>query len=272
MLVAAALAVALGACGAYAPSDDAYARSVRARASAELGCPEAALAAHSMGAGGYVVSGCGRRQTYTCVTQMRGWGFGAHREVVCAPDGVAQASASASAEPEPSATSHQDARIAVAAIASCPPVEEESTVELTIGPAGTATRIETHGIPAATGACYANALQHALYPLRQTAEVVRIRIHAHAASGTASSAPATDPAAEAAARQAIDELRTAILACSSGQPIAVTGEWTTSGALTLHLTGDLAGSAQEGCMRAAASGVVLSPAPTAAGSVLHAVR
>src|SRR6185369_5293809 len=139
----------------------------------ELGCPATRLTTTPVGAGGYVVQGCGRRQSYTCVTQMRGWGFGAHREVICAPDGPAQTTGTVAAAPSApdtrtSSTSLEDARVALGAIASCPPVERTATIEITIGPDGVATRIDTPGIPVATGTCLVTALRSALFPTRRT--------------------------------------------------------------------------------------------------------
>lgn len=272
--------LALGLATACGGGADAYEAGASRRARAELSCPQAIT--RPTGAGGYVAVGCGRRQSYTCVTDVRGHGFAAHREAVCVPDGppvsIARTSGDAEAVTHYSSTALEDARVVLAAIADCPPVEHEATIAITIGPDGVATRTETPGVPVETGTCVVTSLRGAVFATRRTTEVARVRLDPHAPSSPATTAPHTsappapDAAAEAAARRAIDALRTAILACTSGEPIAVSGEWTATGALSLSLSGALAGTPQDGCVRATARDVVLSPPPNGAGAVLHAVR
>lgn len=77
-------------------------------------------------------------------------------------------------------------------------------------------------------------------------------------------------AAEAAIRAALDAARGDVLACVSRERAVVRATWDAAGAVSLTLEGDLAGSAEEGCVRAALSHV---RAPEGVpGTLLHLVR
>ncbi|UJR79816.1 hypothetical protein [Sandaracinus amylolyticus] len=84
------------------------------------------------------------------------------------------------------------------------------------------------------------------------------------------SAPSTDDTATSAVRASLDERREDVLACASSERVVVRVEWDATGAITLGLGGDLGGSAEEGCVRAALADL---RAPSGApGSLLHLVR
>jgi hypothetical protein len=71
-------------------------------------------------------------------------------------------------------------------------------------------------------------------------------------------------------RAAIEERRSAILACVEQPSFAVRLQWDAQGAVTVSLTGSLAGSAQEECVRIAA-GSLQAAAGSAPGELLHPI-
>lgn len=80
------------------------------------------------------------------------------------------------------------------------------------------------------------------------------------------------PSAETdAVRAALTSRAPSVLACVPDQAIALDVSWNASGALSVSLTGTRSGSAEEACVRAAYSGVVVSPAG-AGGRVLHPIQ
>jgi hypothetical protein len=81
--------------------------------------------------------------------------------------------------------------------------------------------------------------------------------------------PPVSPA-EPALRAAIDERRDDILACVGRDRAVVRFEWTASGPLAITLSGALAGTVEEGCVRAALGD--LAAAPGTEGALLHLVR
>ncbi|AKF07581.1 hypothetical protein [Sandaracinus amylolyticus] len=84
------------------------------------------------------------------------------------------------------------------------------------------------------------------------------------------SAPSGDDAATSAVRASLDARREDVLACASSERVVVRVEWDATGAITLGLGGELGGSAEEGCVRAALADL---RAPSGApGSLLHLVR
>jgi len=84
--------------------------------------------------------------------------------------------------------------------------------------------------------------------------------------------PATNPApTEVAVRMAIDARRREILTCVGREMAAVDGAYTAAGDVTVSLTGDLAGSAAEGCVRSALGALHLDHV-SGAGAVRHLVR
>ncbi|MFO0708589.1 MAG: hypothetical protein U0353_02050 [Sandaracinus sp.] len=85
-------------------------------------------------------------------------------------------------------------------------------------------------------------------------------------------APADDEIAalEARIRAGIDAHRDDVLACTGRSASVVRVRYAVDGAITLTLGGDLEGSPEEGCVRAAIGGVRVSPGHE--GTVMHLVR
>jgi len=82
--------------------------------------------------------------------------------------------------------------------------------------------------------------------------------------------PAVPNLASERVRAWIDAQREAILACTERTSAVVIARWDASGVVTLTLSGDLAGSTQEGCMRAA-TGAQQDTTGTS-GELRHLVR
>lgn len=89
----------------------------------------------------------------------------------------------------------------------------------------------------------------------------------------------TDPAARPAPALAddatrlrtwLDAQREAILACTERTTVVVTARWDASGAVSVALVGDLAGTPAEGCVRSAVGWQRVTPSP--AGELRHLVR
>jgi len=83
-------------------------------------------------------------------------------------------------------------------------------------------------------------------------------------------APAESGGAETAARAAIDAQREAIAACLGGAA-ALDVTIAPDGSVTISARGALAGTAEETCARAVLGAVVVSPPPSAATTIVHAV-
>ena len=71
-------------------------------------------------------------------------------------------------------------------------------------------------------------------------------------------------------RTLLDTQREAILACAERATVVVVVRWDASGAVTLALGGDLAGSSNEGCVRSALGAQHV--AASAPGELRHLVR
>jgi len=80
-----------------------------------------------------------------------------------------------------------------------------------------------------------------------------------------------DPSADAAARDAVRARAASILACVAGETVALEVTWSADGALDASLRGELAGSPEESCVRAAIADLRIA-APGAPGRILHAVQ
>lgn len=89
------------------------------------------------------------------------------------------------------------------------------------------------------------------------------------ADDTRAEAPATD--VEARIRAGLDARRDDIVACVGRDRVAVRVAYDAEGAVTIGLQGELEGSPEEGCVRAALSGVRVAPTG-ASGVVVHLVR
>lgn len=100
------------------------------------------------------------------------------------------------------------------------------------------------------------------------AEVVPPPPSTTAAASTASPASAE---AEAAIRAGLDARRVDVFACTQHDPTVVRVIYAADGTLEIHLAGGLEGSAEEGCVRAALSGV-RAPESASGGTVLHLIH
>jgi hypothetical protein len=90
--------------------------------------------------------------------------------------------------------------------------------------------------------------------------------------GLADDAPAAlpDSSIEATIRRGLDARRADVLACTGRTASVVRVRYDHEGALTISLAGDLEGSPEEGCVRAALSGVHVAGGES--GTVLHLLR
>lgn len=75
---------------------------------------------------------------------------------------------------------------------------------------------------------------------------------------------------EAVVRAGLDARRGDVLACASRPSVVVRATYASDGSVVFGLNGELAGSPEEGCVRAALDGVRVEPGE--AGVVLHLVR
>jgi hypothetical protein len=245
-----------------------YLPAARLRGSAALACPDRALGARYLGGGGVVIEGCGMTQSYTCTTTI----VATRHDVVCQPDGPPSGThVDAPAEQAPASDSADVGR-ARAAIARCG-LAPETTVAIYVGVEGDLLRVEEPR-GESDRACIDEALRGVTFATRSDAELVTFPVAppAPAAAPAPVTPPTPDAGTETAARRAIDAMHDAILACTGGAAIAVVGDWTDDGALTIHLPDARAGTAEDGCVRAAAAGARVDPAPGQAGSVLHALH
>ena len=253
-------------CGGASPYDAALARG-----HAELACSRERLVAIDLGAGGVRVSGCGQARSYTCVARRGG--------TVCQPDGpitgtrivdsasVAESAVWGTRVVAINGDAEGDASAAREALAICPEPSGAAYVTIVIGVSGDVLRLDVQGDD---DGCFERALRAAHFLERGEAESIVIDISAPIAPSLSAATPT--PSGDAAARAAVNGLRDAILSCTSGAPVAVVAEWTAAGALTIHLPADRVGSPEDGCVRACASGIVLTPVPGTSGSVLHPVH
>jgi hypothetical protein len=81
-----------------------------------------------------------------------------------------------------------------------------------------------------------------------------------------------DPEAEAALRAALDARRDDVLACVGRDRAVVRAAWGAAGDLAIALTGELAGTPEERCVRAALADVRAPAAGRLRGAVLHLLR
>ncbi|MFO0681757.1 MAG: hypothetical protein U0234_06890 [Sandaracinus sp.] len=88
---------------------------------------------------------------------------------------------------------------------------------------------------------------------------------------SATTATPASPEAEAAIRAGLDARRADVFACTQHDPTVVRVTYAADGTLEIHLAGGLAGSAEEGCVRAALSGV-RAPESATGGAVLHLIH
>lgn len=251
--------------------------AARARARVALRCPDESLTIAEIGGGGMDALGCGLHQTYTCVAAGR-------QGVVCAPDGAPTGSYEPPPPPPstpPSAfgdAGPDGARVLEAAAACSVPAY--TAVRVGIGVNGDLLALTVEP-PGPEGECLEERLREIRFETRPDLEYVEVSIPSAPSaavpteivpSAAAPTTTSTTAGVEALARARVDGLRDAILACTSGATTAVIAEWTADGALTVHLPDARAGTPEDGCVRAAASGARLDPAPGTSGSVLHPVH
>jgi len=122
--------------------------------------------------------------------------------------------------------------------------------------------------------CLLGAMSRRSAPAADEPALARVRFENEAAitTGTrAAGATASAPGADnPELRALLDTQREAILACAERATVVVVVRWDASGAVTLALGGELAGSSNEGCVRSAVGAQhVTASAP---GELRHLVR
>ena len=253
-----ALALLLLASGCAGTS--AFERTAMSRGASVFGCPRESMDSVYLGGGGVDVSGCGQRQSYTCLR--------AHGGIVCAPDGPPTGTHVA---PVASAIDAEDQMQILELLAPCH-LAPGTSISVVVGVDGDVLRIDATG-PAE--AC-AQAVRGHSFATRADADVVHVEIPAPApAEPVASAAPApsaTPSELQARVRAMVTARRETILLCNGGAPTAVVADWTADGVLTIRLPDARAGSAEDGCIRESATGARIEPAPGVAGSLLHPVQ
>jgi len=204
----------------------------------------------------------------------------------------------APAATEPAAAS-EERRVAVAtalaggnrSILACFP--EQPTVEMTLLVSAQGAVYDFRA-PIPLGQAERDCLEHAFMWLRapreSTPAAVQLRFPIDAsalrvpqpptpvapvvgASATTDPTPTPAPAlADDATRLRIwlDAQREAILACTERTTVVVTARWDASGAVSVALVADLAGTPAEGCVRSAVGWQRVTPSP--AGELRHLVR
>jgi hypothetical protein len=126
-------------------------------------------------------------------------------------------------------------------------------------------RVTANVVPESTHTCVVDAIYATRMPSRGAPAILDALLEASSPSAVATD----DTAVENAARALADARRDAILACTDGSAVAVTVTWSATGDVGFSLTGTRAGTAADGCVRAAARGARIDPPPTTAGSLLH---
>lgn len=242
--------------------------AVRGRAATSMSCPDAHIDVTELGGGGFLAAGCGRRQSFTCLTTRTSWA----RDIVCTPDSPVTTTGG---EEAPS-TRADDDEVVRAVAAGCD-IDRSAVVVVHVTPDGRPERVETGALTGASGTCVATELQRTRFLARPSPEVARVEVTPTPFAAAASDAPShshagASTAAELVARAHVDALRDAILACTSSNAAAVEAAWSADGTLTLRLPEARAGTPEDGCVRALSSGLSISPAPGTAGSVLHPVH
>ncbi|MFO0684138.1 MAG: hypothetical protein U0234_18945 [Sandaracinus sp.] len=240
--------------------------AARARARVALRCPDESLTIAEIGGGGMDALGCGLHQTYTCVAAGR-------QGVVCAPDG-APTGHYEPPPPTPTGDGGPEGVRVLEAAATCA-LPAYTAVRVGIGVNGDLLAL-TVDPPGPEGECLEQRLREIRFETRPDLEYVEVSIPPAPSDAAPTEiippATPTTTSVDALARARVDGLRDAILACTSGAATAVIAEWAADGALTVRLPDAHAGTPEDGCVRAAASGARLDPAPGTSGSVLHPVH
>lgn len=252
-----------------------------ARASNEIPCPARDLLVESIGSGGYHVTGCGVRMTYSCMGSVcvpdsrEGAGGRAGREVA-AESGRGGATWSDQQVRQLQVSIYQG-------VVACLPEDIDSVqLQLAISPQGQVRRVGRSVLARDANACLDHLLSRGrmggsvasarfvLLSFRRNAQIGSQPIEAGSPDSEAS-APMVVQSAEAAARAAVDTRAAAILACVSDEALALQVSWTREGRLDALLRGERQGTPEEACVRAIVQRLSIEP-PGAPGTIVHAVQ
>lgn len=248
------------------------------RASVEMGCPTTSLDARRIGAGGYVVAGCGQERIYTCSGS------------ICIPSTETSGGGTTVASPRPSASgsgaatqwSNDSVRTMLGAIhddvLACFAAEHvPASVRIVIGRTGHVT--DQSMVSEASGeelTCAARVLQRVA--LEGAPRAPRTVVLAFAprsqeiVPSTADGVGAPDVIdVETDVRAQIDAHASTVLVCTDGASVAVALSWDPRGVVAVALRGRMHGTAEEACVQHTLADVHIASAG-AAGSVLHPVE
>lgn len=259
------------------------------RASVEMGCPTEELHARAIGAGGWIVRGCGAQRSYTCggtvciPTETSGG------SVAVVPARSSRASGARAEAPSPSSVaaaqwSNDSVRAMLASIhddvLGCFGADHvPASIRIVIARTG---HISDQSMVSEASheelACATTVLQRVALDggpraprtvvlgfAPRTQEIVP-------PGGAASTEPALDTIdVETAARAQIDARASTIVLCTDGASVAVALSWDASGTATVALRGHMHGTPEEACIQQAFAHVHVE-AGGRAGSVLHPVE
>jgi hypothetical protein len=238
-----------------------YGEAAAGRGTADLECTTVEY--DYLGAGGVRVYGCAVALTYTCTTTI----VSQRHDVVCVPQG--QPRPYTAPAPSSAASDAADGIGLRELVAPCQ-LALGTHVSFYIGVEGDILELDVPGATDDQRACVETAIERAAIPAGADAQHFAIDVAPPAPP--AASAPAARDGIEASVRASIDGVHAAIVACAGGGTVAVVGEWTADGALTVRLPDARVGTPEDGCVRAAAAGLRVDPAPGSVGAVLHAVQ
>lgn len=240
--------------------------AARARGELDLGCTTVAVDA--LAGGAYDVSGCGAVVRYVCSS-----GEG---QVVCGREGGIRRAA-----PEPPDESLAETgdgatrnRVREAVSARSEAVlrcrrGQPITLILTVRPDGAVGAIRGPVATPEEEQCIGAAL--ASVRVAGIESTVQVRASFPPSSGTVAGETASEVDAEQYVRASLDASARDILTCVERETVAVRAVVHADGRVELSLSGDLRGSPEEGCIRAALPGLRL-PAGSGGRVILHVVR
>lgn len=260
------LVALLGGCGGIAG----HVADVAAR---QHDCPRDRVRVESSaGHWTYWVSVCGRRRLYSAADSRV-----EDITSTVSSDGRVTAGTPLPPRPTPPTWSGHEVDefrdVTVAGVMACFPADRAAVrVRATVSSRGAVTYSRV--VSAATAseqACVrdylAGATGAAVADRSRTADIeyTRAAIPAPRATPSAATPAAADPV-----RAAVDGRRAAVLACVGGATVVCELTVAGDGSISVALRGDLAGTPEEGCVRAALAGIY-APAPATPGVVLHPV-
>jgi hypothetical protein len=240
-------------------------RIIRSRASSDLGCPATEIEVRHTGGGGVRARGCGLTATYVCT--QRG-------TTTCVREGGEVVAIGAGERTDDSV--YRALEAARPALTACLPGAGALRVRMTIDISGRVT----YATPAdeaseTTERCVEAAFSDvSIDEPAARPRTVTVRVPAGWREGTeltTEAEPSGDAAAEDALRAAIDAQRDSVLACVGTTTVALGLAYATDGSVVVSLRGALSGGDEERCVRAVLRDVRLDPAPSAAGSLIHAI-